>query len=112
MPRCGCYANSADSGLSAGQTFPSFVSARAVHLADLDGDRKAEVYVLSDQEKQIGQSEFIRGRLTSATPLPITGEPVAMDITDLDGNKTLKILYIARTKPGSDSFESSEELRR
>ncbi|MGP0066671.1 MAG: FG-GAP repeat domain-containing protein [Isosphaeraceae bacterium] len=92
-------------GLSAGQTFPSFVGARAVHLADLDGDRKAEVYVLSDQEKQIGQSEFIRGRLSFPTPLPITGEPVAMDITDLDGNKTLEILYIARTKPGSDSFE-------
>ena len=44
-------------------------------------------YVLSEQEKQIGQCEFARGRLSFPTPLPIVGEPVAMDLSDLDGNK-------------------------
>ena len=88
------YLQSGRLGLSAGQTFPSLVGARTVQLADLNGDRKDEVYVLSEQEKQIGQSEFVKGRLSFPTPLPITGEPVAMDIADLDGNKTLEILYV------------------
>jgi FG-GAP-like repeat len=103
------YLQSGRLGLSAGQTFPSFVGARAVHLADLNGDRKDEVYVLSEQEKQIGQSEFVRGRLSFPTPLPITGEPVGMDIADLDGNKTPEILYITRTK--RDGREDAYELR-
>jgi hypothetical protein len=103
------YLQSGRLGLSAGQTFPSFVGARAVHLADLNGDRKDEVYVLSEQEKQIGQSEFVRGRLSFPTPLPITGEPVGMEIADLDGNKTPEILYITRTK--RDGREDAYELR-
>jgi hypothetical protein len=99
------YLQSGRLGLSAGLTFPSLVGARAVHLADLNGDRKDEAYVLSEPEKQIGQSEFVRGRLSFPTPMPIVGEPVAMDIADLDGDKKSEILYIARTKPGGDSFE-------
>ncbi len=99
------YLQSGRSGLGAGLTFPSLVGARTVHLADLDGDHKDEVYVLSEQEKQIGRSEFTRGRLSFPTPLPITGEPVAMELVDLDGDKTPEILYVARTKPGADTFE-------
>ena len=68
---------------------------RTVQLADLDGDGKAEVYVLSEQEKQIGRSDFANGRLTFPTPLPISGEPVALDVADLDGDKTPEILYVA-----------------
>ncbi len=71
------YLQSGRWGLGAGQTFPSLVGARTVHLADLDGDQKDEVYVLSEQEKQIGQCQFARGRLGFPTPLPIVGEPVA-----------------------------------
>src|SRR5205085_9050711 len=93
------------SGLGAGQTFPSLVGARTVHLADLDRDGKDEVYVLSEQEKQIGQSEWARGRLSFPTPLPIAGEPVAMDLADLDGDKTPEILYLTRMKPGGNAFE-------
>ncbi len=99
------YLQSGRSGLAAGQTFPSLVGARAVQLADLDGDRKDEVYILSDQEKQIGQSEFVRGRLSFPTPLPITGEPVALDLADLNGDKVPEVVYVARTKPGADTFE-------
>ncbi len=99
------YLQSGRSGLAAGQTFPSLVGARAVQLADLDGDHKDEVYILSDQEKQIGQSEFVRGRLSFPTPLPITGEPVALDLADLNGDKVPEVIYVARTKPGAESFE-------
>ena len=94
-PRSGSISRSGRSGLGSGQTFPSLVGARTVHLADLDGDGKDEVYVLSEQEKQIGRSVFDKGRLSFPTPLPIAGEPVAMDVADLDGDKTPEILYVA-----------------
>ena len=32
--------------------------------------------------------------------LSLAGEPAAMDVADLDGDKAPEILYVARTKPG------------
>ena len=66
---------------------------------------RAEVYVLSEQEKQIGRSTFENGRLSFPDALALEGDPVAMDVADLDGDKSAEIVYVARTKPGVDSFE-------
>ncbi|SIO62659.1 Repeat domain-containing protein [Singulisphaera sp. GP187] len=99
------YRQSGRTGLGAGQSFPALVGGRTVRLADLDGNGKAEVIVLSEQEKQIGRSVLEEGRLTFPTPLPISGEPVALDVADLDGDKTPEVVYVARTKPnGNESF--------
>src|SRR5262249_36534858 len=77
------YRQSGRGGLGSSQSFPGLVGGKTVRLADLDGDRKCEVIVLSEQEKQIGLSRFSSGRLTFPTPLPISGEPVALDVADL-----------------------------
>ena len=99
------YRQSGKTGLGSGQTFPGLVGGRTVRLADLDGDGKAEVYVLSEQEKQIGRSVLAGGRLTFPTPLPLSGEPVALDVADLDGDKTPEILYVSRARNnGNDEF--------
>ena len=92
------YRQSGRSGLGSSQSFPGLVGGKTVRLADLDGDRKCETIVLSEQEKQIGLSRFENGRLTFPTPLPISGEPVALDVADLDGDKVPEILYAIRTK--------------
>ncbi len=92
------YRQSGRTGLGAGQSFPALVGGRTVRLADLDGNGKDEVIVLSEQEKQIGRSVLDEGRLTFPTPLPISGEPVALDVADLDGDRTPEVLYVARTK--------------
>jgi hypothetical protein len=90
------------SGLGASQGFPNLVGGKTVKLADLDGDRKAEVYVLSEQERQIGRSLLEESRLTFPAPLPITGDPVGLEVADLDGDKTPEIVYVTRDKaPGS-----------
>jgi len=105
------YFQTGHSGLSSGQTFPSLGSTRTVRLAHRDGDAKDEVYVLSEQEKQIGRSVFENDRLSFPSPLTLAGDPVAMDVAQLDGDKNLEILYIARSKPsvgskpGVDYFE-------
>jgi hypothetical protein len=99
------FRQSGRSGLGSSESYPGLVGGKTVRLADFDGDRKSEVIVLSDQEKQIGLSKFTGGRLTFPTPLPINGEPVALDVADLDGDKVPEILYAARTKTnGADGF--------
>jgi hypothetical protein len=101
------YRQSGRHGLGSSQSFPGLVGGKTVKLADLDGDGKSETIVLSEQEKQIGLSRFENGRLTFPTPLPISGEPVAMDVADLDGDKVPEILYSIRIKGsagGPDSF--------
>ena len=101
------YRQGERSGLTAGQSFPGLLGGRIVHLADLDRDGKDEVYVLSEQEKQVGRSILTNGRITFPSPLPITGEPVAMDLDDLDGDKIPELVYVAKgkTPTGADSFD-------
>jgi FG-GAP-like repeat len=102
------YLQTAHSGLSSGQTFPSLGNARTVRLVHPERG-KAEVYVLSEQEKQIGRSTFENGRLTFPSPLSLAGDPVAMDVADLDGDHETEIVYITRTLAKSDSPRSSQD---
>jgi hypothetical protein len=99
-------------GLGAYQSFPGLVGGKIVKLADLDGDKKAEVYVLSEQEKQIGRSVLADGRLTFPAPLPSSGEPVALEVADLDGDKIPEILYVARTRPNNTEEYALRALKR
>ena len=99
------YRQSGESGLNTGQSFPGLLGGKAVVLADLDMNGSEEAYILSEQEKQIGRSQFEDGRLSFPTPLPIKGEPVAMSLAVLEGSATPAVVYAARTKPGADSFE-------
>ncbi len=101
------YRQGERSGLTAGQSFPGLLGGRIVHLADLDRDGKDEVYVLSEQEKQVGRSTLTNGRITFPSPLPITGEPVAMDLDDLDGDMIPELVYVAKgkTSTGAESLD-------
>jgi hypothetical protein len=99
------YRQSEKGGLGASRSFPGLVGGKTVKLADLDADGKAEVLVLSEQEKQIGRSVLSEGRLTFPTPLPLSGEPVALEVADLDGDKTPEILYVSRaTAHGNEEY--------
>jgi len=104
------YFQTKGSGLSAGQSFPSLVGARTVRLARPEGSGKEDLFILSEQEKQIGRSSLDNGRLTFPTPLSIVGDPVAMDLAGRVGGKGSQIFYIVRAKPadakaGTDAFE-------
>jgi hypothetical protein len=90
--------HSKGAGLGTGQNFPGLVGGRSIKAADLDGDGKAEVLVLSEQEKQVGHSTFADGRLSFPEPLPISGEPVALEVADLNGDKTPEVLYVVRDR--------------
>src|SRR5207248_2114696 len=59
----------------------------------------------SEQEKQIARSVLADGRLSFPSPLPISGEPVAMEVADLDGDKVPELLYMVATKSKRDEPE-------
>ncbi|AMV38186.1 FG-GAP repeat domain-containing protein [Planctomyces sp. SH-PL62] len=99
------YRQAGEAGLSTGESFPGLLGGKGTVLADLDGDGRDEVYVLSEQEKQIGRSRFEENRLTFPAALPIKGEPVAMALADVDESGKPALVYAARSKPGADSFE-------
>jgi hypothetical protein len=107
------YLQTVHSGLGTGQTFPSLGNARTVRLVPQAGGAKSEVYVLSEQEKQIGRSLFENGRLTFPSPLSLTGDPVAFDVIVPDGGGQPEILYVVRARkaPGARSGEDSFEIR-
>ncbi|MFO0888960.1 MAG: VCBS repeat-containing protein [Isosphaeraceae bacterium] len=100
------YSQGAGSGLNAGLPFPGLLGARSANLADLDQDGKDELYVLSEQERQIGRSNLDGGRITFPAPLPTTGDPVAMDLGDLDRDKKPELAYVVKGKStsGGDAY--------
>jgi len=106
------YRQSGKTGLGSAQSFPSLVGGRNIRLVDLDKDGKDEVVVLSEQEKQIGRSVLEGSRLTFPTPLPISGEPIVLDVADLDNDKSPEVLYIARDKANGTDTYSLRAIKR
>jgi hypothetical protein len=100
-------------GLDPGQTFPSFAGVAQVRVADLDGDKKNEVIVLSTKERAIGISRFQHGRLTFPETVPLAEEePILLEIADLNGDKNPEILFISRVRSGGNTQYVLHALER
>lgn len=97
------FRQSKESGLDLGTSFPGLVGASQVRVADLDGDRKAEVIVLSTRETTIGISKLENGRLTFPQSLRLQRDPVAIDIADLNQDGKPEIVYLGRERTSSSS---------
>jgi hypothetical protein len=104
------YHQGSRTGLGAGQSFPGLLGSQTARLADLDGDGKDELYVLSVQEKQIAQSTMNEGRISFPKTLPTVGEPMALDVANLDSDQHPDLVYITgaasdrSTSAHSDSY--------
>jgi hypothetical protein len=61
------------------------------------------VVALSVKEKLIGVSRFEKGRLSYPAALPITGEPLAMQVSDVDDDRKPDVVYVAKDK-GKDKY--------
>jgi hypothetical protein len=78
--------------------FPAFADITSLSSADIDGDNKSELAVLSVKEKIIGISKFEDNRLSFPKPLEITGEPLAMEVEDVDNDGKMDCLYISTSE--------------
>lgn len=100
-------------GLEQGEAFSGLVGADQIRAADLDGNRTAEVVVLSTKEKTIGISQMTDGRLTFPQALPLGGkEPIALELADLDGDKNLEVIYLTRARAARETTHTFEALHR
>jgi hypothetical protein len=91
-------------GLAEPARFPSLAEADALSAADIDSDGKSELGVLSIKEKTIGISKFESGRLTFPKAVDLTGEPLAMELADIDGDKSVDCVYISRSQADTRSL--------
>ncbi len=83
-------------GLTEPVRFPAFADIANLSVADVDKDGKAELGVLSVKEKIIGLSEFENNRLSFPKPIDLTGEPLAMELADVDHNGTTDCVYVSK----------------
>ncbi len=85
-------------GLAEPVKFPAFTDITNLCTADIGSGRntKTMVAVLSIKEKVIGLSEFADDRLSFPKPIDITGEPLAMELADVDSDGSTDCVYISK----------------
>jgi hypothetical protein len=83
-------------GLGEPVRFPALADIAGLSAADCDYDGKTEVGVLSVKEKIIGISKFAEDRLSFPQPVEVVGEPVAMELADINGDGDVDCVYISK----------------
>jgi hypothetical protein len=90
--------------------YPSFAETSVISAADVDGDGKTELGVLSVKEKVIGLSRYENDRLSFPRPLTLIGEPLAMQLTDMNGNGETDCLYVSKDDSGGRTLRTIYEV--
>lgn len=101
-----------EQGLDLGSTFPGLAGTTQCRLADFDGDKTDEILVLSPQEKAMGISRLVAGRLSFPEPLSVEDEPTVIEAADLDGDSRPEIVYISRQREARTSRHDLRALQR
>lgn len=83
-------------GLAEPVKFPTFADITGLCAVDIDSDGKAEIAALSIKEKVIGLSRFEDNRLSFPKPLQLFGEPVGMELADMDNDQLIDCVYISK----------------
>jgi hypothetical protein len=90
------FKQTAKLGLAEPVRFPAFADIASLSAAAINGDGKTDLAVLSVKEKVIGLSKFENGRLSFPQPLDLDGEPLAMELADVDRDKSTDCVYISK----------------
>jgi len=119
------YLQQADGSLASPKTFPTLAGVSQIVAADMDGNGKPSIFLLSQDERAVGVTQFDKnGRLPFPTLLPLDGKPLAMTvgplkpgakptlavIVDKDGQRSLVTRSAdgkMKTQKLSDSFKSN-----
>jgi hypothetical protein len=110
------YLQRPDGTLSAGKTFPTLAGVRELAVSDWYGDGKAEIFLLSSDEHQIGMTKLDeKGSIAFPTILSFDGNPLTMAIGPLQpgAKPTLAVivdqetnrLLVTRTADGKSSAQ-------
>jgi len=114
------YFQQKDGSLSSAKTFPSLAGVTDLAVADWDGDGHADIFMLSEDERQIGVARLDDNeRLPFPTLIPLDGKPLVMTvgvlkqgakpvlavIVDQDGKRSL----VTRTADGKSKAQKLDE---
>ena len=89
------FLQEADGSLAAPKAFPTLAGVSDLAVADWDDNGKAEIFLLSTDEKQVGVCRLDEhGRLPFPTLLPFPGKPLVLAVGRLqsDGKPTLAVI--------------------
>lgn len=103
------YLQNKKGGLGDAVNFPGLTGVRGIQLADLDGDKRADLVLASEREKVIAVSRWRNNRLTFPASLPSLDTPMAVGLADFEGNGQLDIAYISSAREG---FKAKYLLRK
>jgi hypothetical protein len=114
------YFQQKDGSLSSAKTFPTLAGVTDLAVADWDSDGNAEIFMLSQDEHQVGVARLDdKQRLPFPTLIPLDGKPLAMAagglkagekpvlaiIVDRDGKRSL----VTRTSDGKSKSQKLDE---
>ena len=78
------YLQQPDGTLAAPKKFPTLTGVSDLAVADWDGDGRAEIFLLSAEERQVGVTRLERnGRIPFPKILPLDGKPLALAVGPL-----------------------------
>ena len=85
-------------GLTEPLRFPAFADITNLSTAEIgrNKNKKTILAILSVKEKTIGLSKFEDDRLSFPKPLDVIGEPVAMELGDIDNDNNPDCIYISK----------------
>ncbi len=83
-------------GLGEPVRFPAFADIDSLSQADIDKDGKTELAALSVKEKTIGLSKYANDRLLFPKPMDLIGEPLAMELADIDDDGNFDCVYVSK----------------
>ena len=87
-----------DTSLATPEHYPGLKDMRKLCSGKLDDSPKDTLVVLSFEEELIALSRFQNGRLSFPESVPISGEPQAMDVADINGDRQLDLVYVSKEK--------------
>lgn len=91
------YLQKPDGSLGAPRAYPTLAGVSEIAVADWDGDGKAEIFLLSADEKQVGVTRFdASGRLPFPELISFDGKPLALAVGALQPNAkpTLAVIVL------------------
>ena len=124
------YLQKPDGTLDDPKEFSTLTGVSDIAVGDWNGDGKPSIFLLSDDERQIGVTQLDeKGRLPFPTLIPLEGKPLAMAvgrlqpggpttlavIEDQDGKRTLVTRTAdgkGRTQKLSDNFKSNPSMMK
>ncbi len=88
-----------DGSLAPATVYPGLKDMRKVCAARLGEGSNDTLVVLSVDEKLIALSRFENGRLSFPQTVAVVGEPLALEVADLDQDGEIDLAYVAKGSP-------------